>query len=72
MASIWQRIPHMPQTWQVSGSTSATKSVWKKSAGLGSFFAVVSTPQQQPQQQQTNSGSRAFWGSSTNPSRSGR
>jgi hypothetical protein len=28
----------------------------KNSAGRGSFFAVVSTAQQQPQQQQTNSG----------------
>ncbi len=35
-------------------------------------MAVVSTPQQQPQQQQMNSGSCVFCGSTTRPSRSAR
>src|SRR5208283_766156 len=56
IASIWQRVAHVPQSAQSSLSTCATKSVWKKSAGRGHFFAVVKTPQQQPQQQHTNIG----------------
>src|ERR1039457_6267499 len=67
-ASIWHRVWHTPHASQRSASTSAWKLELKYSAGFGKRFADVSTAQQQPQQQHTNSGFLVFSGCSTRPS----
>jgi hypothetical protein len=67
-AFTWQRATHFPHREHFAPSISARKLLVQKSTGCGNDFCIESTPQQQPQQEQTNPGRRALAGWSTSPS----